>query len=96
MSTPKKLVSDGRGGWKDGNDPIQRWLRVVTAVTCLGVFVYLAVLGEGADKVATATLALGSLLVLLGYEGVLRLPNVSSIVKGAAELAEESVDEEDA
>lgn len=78
-------------GWRTGTDPIQRWLRILTAVTCLGVFVYLAVFGQGgADRLATATLALGAVLVLLGYEGILKLPTISS---GTAEVITQVVNE---
>ena len=62
-------------GWRSGSDPIQRWLRVVTTLVVLGVFVYLAVNEtRGADGVVISALAIGSVLVLLGYEGIVRLP----------------------
>lgn len=65
---------DGNG-WRDGRDPIQRWLRVVTTVVVLGVFVYLSVSPtRGADGVVVIALALGAVLLLLGYEGVVKLP----------------------
>lgn len=60
-------------GWRNGSDPIQRWLRVLTTVVILGVFVYLAVADPVRD-LPTVALAVGALLVLLGYEGIMQLP----------------------
>lgn len=65
-------------GWRAGYDPIQRWLRVVTTVVVLGVFVYLVVSdSDGSRDLPTLALALGAVLMLLGYEGVIRLPVLS-------------------
>lgn len=62
-------------GWRAGYDPIQRWLRVVTTLVVLGVFVYLSIIPDrSADRVVVIALALGAVLVLLGYEGIVRLP----------------------
>ena len=63
-------------GWRDGTDPIQRWLRVVTTVVVLSVFVWIAVGDSRHDDVLVLALALGALLMLLGYEGVVRLPYI--------------------
>jgi hypothetical protein len=69
------LPTNEGNGWRTGRDPIQRWLRVITTVVVLGVFTYLAVAPDrGADGVMVAALALGAVLLLLGYEGVVRLP----------------------
>jgi hypothetical protein len=65
-------------GWRTGHDPIQRWLRVITTLVVLGVFVYLVVADpSGARDLPTLALALGAVLMLLGYEGVVRLPFLS-------------------
>ena len=71
-------MSQPKNGWREGRDPIQRWLRVVTTVVVLGVFVWLAVIDERrhGDDVLVLALALGAVLVLLGYEGVVRLPYI--------------------
>lgn len=63
-------------GWRDGRDPIQRWLRIVTTIVVLGVFVFLSVspASGGADRIVVIALALGAVLLLLGYEGVVKLP----------------------
>lgn len=62
-------------GWRTGRDPVQRWLRILTALTCLGVFVYLSVDPDSnVDDIPTIALALGSVLLLLGYEGLIKLP----------------------
>jgi hypothetical protein len=61
-------------GWREGSDPIQRWLRVATTITVLGVFVFLALGDDNQNDVVVLALALGAVLVLLGYEGVVRLP----------------------
>jgi hypothetical protein len=63
-------------GWRDGSDPVQRWLRVVTVIVCLGVFVYLASGPSRLDVLPLAGLALGATLMLLGYESVIRLPGI--------------------
>lgn len=64
-------------GWREGHDPIQRWLRIVTTIVVLGVFVFLAVdparRATGGDF-PTLALVIGCVLVLLGYEGAIRLP----------------------
>lgn len=65
-------------GWRTGHDPIQRWLRVITTMVVLGVFVYLVVADQsGSRDLPTLALALGAVLMLLGYEGVVRLPFLS-------------------
>ena len=69
---PKK----GSNGWRDGSDPIQRWLRVVTTIVVLGVFVWIALGESRQNDILVLALALGALMVLLGYEGVVRLPYI--------------------
>jgi hypothetical protein len=66
-------MSQGGNGWREGRDPIQRWLRIITSFACLGVFVFLAVEPERRDW-PTLALALGAVLVLAGYEAIVRLP----------------------
>jgi len=66
-------MSQGGNGWREGRDPIQRWLRIITSFACLGVFVFLAVEPTRRDW-PTLALALGAVLVLLGYEAIVRLP----------------------
>jgi len=66
-------MSQGGNGWREGRDPIQRWLRIITSFACLGVFVFLAVEPARRDW-PTLALALGAVLVLLGYEAIVRLP----------------------
>lgn len=66
-------------GWRQGRDPVQRWLRILTALVCLGVFVFLTVAGRGIDDVPIIALAMGALLLLLGYEGVVRLPTIDRL-----------------
>jgi hypothetical protein len=68
-------------GWRSGRDPVQRWLRVVTTIVVLGVFVYLSITlpstpiqTHAAEIVVVIALALGATLVLLGYEGLVKLP----------------------
>lgn len=64
-------------GWRTGRDPIQRRLRIVTTLTCLGVFVYLTIDADRTlDVIPSAGLALGAVLLLLGYEGAVRLPGI--------------------
>lgn len=67
-----------RNGWREGHDPAQRWLRIVSGIVMLTVFVILAVdPNRGADDIPTLALALGALLILLGYEGLVRLPGIT-------------------
>lgn len=60
-------------GWREGRDPIQRWLRIIASLVCLVVFAWLALDPSRRDW-PTLTIALGALLVLLGYEAIVRLP----------------------
>lgn len=60
-------------GWRMGKDPIQRWLRIIASIVCLVVFAWLALDPSRRDW-PTLTIALGALLVLLGYEAIVRLP----------------------
>jgi hypothetical protein len=65
----------GGNGWREGRDPVQRFLRILTVIVALCVFVYMIVEPtRGVDDWPTIALALGAVLVLLGYEGVVRLP----------------------
>jgi peptidoglycan/LPS O-acetylase OafA/YrhL len=71
-------VEKATNGWRSGRDPIQRWLRAITTIVVLAVFVYLVVDdNSGTRDLPTLALALGAVLVLLGYEGVVRLPFLS-------------------
>lgn len=66
-----------RDPWRDGADPILRWLRILTTIVVLGVFVFLSVSeNRGADGVVVIALALGAVLLLLGYEGAIRMPYI--------------------
>ncbi len=70
MSEPRK-----GNGWREGRDPVQRVLRILTVLVCLGVFVYISYGDDrGIDDLPSAALAIGAVLLLLGYEGVVRLP----------------------
>lgn len=65
--------------WREGHDPVQRWLRVLTALVCLGVFVFLGVNPDrGVDDLPVLALALGAVLLLLGYEGLIKLPIIGT------------------
>lgn len=50
----------------------------MTTLTLLGVFVFLAIVRENnsTEGLVISALALGSVLLLLGYEGVIRLPMI--------------------
>lgn len=67
-----------RNGWREGHDPAQRWLRIVSGIVMLVVFAALTLdPARGTDDVPTVALALGGLLILLGYESIIRLPGIS-------------------
>ena len=70
-------MGEPTNGWRTGRDPVQRWLRAVTVVVCLAVFAYLAATRQTVDVVPTLALALGALLLLLGYESAIRVPGIS-------------------
>ena len=70
-------MGEPTNGWRSGRDPVQRWLRVVSVLVCLSVFAYLAVGQHTVDAVPTLALALGALLLLLGYESAIRIPGIS-------------------
>jgi hypothetical protein len=70
-------VGEPTNGWRTGRDPVQRWLRAVTVIVCLVVFFYLATTRQTVDVVPTLALALGALLLLLGYESAIRVPGIS-------------------
>ena len=65
-------------GWREGRDPILRWLRAGAAVAFVVVAVVVA-LDRDRDA-ATLTVALGfvvgAALILLGYASLIRLPMV--------------------
>ena len=70
-SAPKR----GRNGWREGYDPAQRLLRVAAAIAALIVFVALSVDPDRhVDDLGAIALAAGVLLVLMCYEGVIRVP----------------------
>lgn len=74
------MASRGGNGWRTGQDPILRWLRSGTVVAFVVVFVIVA-LDRERDPGAILTilaLAAGSVLILLGYQGVVRLPIIGT------------------
>jgi hypothetical protein len=82
----KRPVPDN--GWRSGRDPIQRWLRIIASIVCLVVFAWLALDPSRRDW-PTLTIALGALLVLLGYEAIVRLPYLGRPENQAARPREE-------
>ena len=73
MSDPSE--PKGSNGWRDGYDPAQRILRVAAAIAMLVVFVALSVdPNRHIDDLGAIALAAGVLLVLLGYESIIRIP----------------------
>lgn len=68
-------MADGSGnGWRDGHDPAQRILRITSGLVTLAVFVVMALDPARAGNLGALALAAGVLLVLLGYESLVRLP----------------------
>ena len=64
-------------GWRGGRDPAQRVLRILAVLVFLSAFVYLIVdPNRHVDSVPVTALVLGCVLVLLGYEGIVRLPYI--------------------
>lgn len=62
-------------GWRSGRDPVRDRLRAVTVVVCLAVFVYLVVDRRPVtEALPMAMIAVASVLILLGYERIARLP----------------------
>lgn len=70
-------MGEPTNGWRSGRDPVQRWLRAVTVLVCLAVFAYLAIERQTVDVVPSLALAMGALLLLLGYESAIRIPGIS-------------------
>lgn len=67
-------------GWRTGTDPILRWLRSGTVVAFVVVFVLVS-LDESRETTAALTIlgiAAGAVLILLGYQGVVRLPMIGT------------------
>ena len=72
------VAGDAGNGWKSGHDPVQRPLRIIATVMCLGGVLYLAVFGldRGVNVVPVLGLLLAAALLLLGYDGIV-LPGIS-------------------
>jgi hypothetical protein len=63
-------------GWRSGTDPILRWLRTGTVIAFVIVFVVVALDRDRdtAHVLAVLGIVVGSVLILLGYQSVVRLP----------------------
>lgn len=71
------MAADPSDGWRTGRDPVQRILRVATVVVCLITFTALALDGSRhLDVVPLAGLAIGAVMLLLGYERSIMLPGI--------------------
>lgn len=63
--------------WRRGTDPILRLLRAVTVVVFVGVLAYLLVDPDrNIDDLPTIALVVAALLVLEGYERLIKLPGI--------------------
>ena len=70
-------------GWRTGQDPVQRQLRIVATLVFLGVCVYVAVdPNRHIDALPTVGLMVAAVLILVGYERVVRLPYIGRGRKG--------------
>lgn len=69
---------DGGNGWRTGRDPVLRWLRAATVVAFVAVFVIVSLDRErdGTSVLTVLSLAGGGALILLGYQGLTRLPMI--------------------
>lgn len=63
-------------GWRNGNDPAQRILRILAAIVCLVVFAVMTLDPQRSGNLGALAIASGVLLVLLGYESLSRLPMI--------------------
>jgi hypothetical protein len=70
------VAGDGpSNGWRSGRDPVQRRLRIATTIVDLGVVVFLFVHPNSSETdLASLAVAVSALFVLLGYEGIVKLP----------------------
>jgi threonine/homoserine/homoserine lactone efflux protein len=71
------MANDGNG-WREGRDPILRWLRAATVVAFVAVFVLVSLDRDrdGSAILTILSIAGGAVLILLGYQGVVRLPYI--------------------
>ena len=69
-------MTNGKNGWKTGHDPAQRRLRIGTVIVLLGVFVVLTLDPARSGDLAPLGLSIGSVMILLGYEGIIKLPGI--------------------
>ena len=71
-------------GWRTGEDPVQRKLRIVAFVVFLAIVSYLALDRSRSvtDTIATIALLLAAIMILLGYERIVRLPYIGRGRKG--------------
>ena len=68
-------MGEPTNGWRSGRDPVRYRLRAVTVIVCLGVFVFLVVDRRPVtEALPMAMIAVASVLILLGYERIARLP----------------------
>lgn len=65
-------------GWRDGRDPILRWLRVGATIAFAVVAVVVALDRErdASTFIPALGLMLGAVLILLGYASIIRLPYI--------------------
>jgi hypothetical protein len=71
-------LANGGNGWRTGADPILRWLRTAAVVAFLVVFVVVSLDGDRdvTTEAPVLGIAVGAVLILLGYQGVIRLPMI--------------------
>jgi hypothetical protein len=62
-------------GWRQGTSRVQQWLRIGTAIIFLGVATVIA-LDPLRDDLPTILVFVGALLILLGYESIIRFPKI--------------------
>lgn len=69
------MPDPNQNGWRSGTDPIQRLLRILTTIVFIAVFTYLSVSPAlSIDRLPVIALTVAVVLVLLGYESIVRVP----------------------
>lgn len=71
-------MSKPSNGWREGRDPILRWLRIGATVAFVVVAVVVALDRdrEASTFIPALGLMLGAVLILLGYASIIRLPYI--------------------